>query len=933
MFAKRLVISVLSLVSMMCGARVCAGQAPAKPASAPAKNVLLAETDYWRKHYTFFAPKVSAKAARAAGVGADAASRAKYLARFYHSGFETPPPPAGWAGVDFDDAAWLLSRGRQFVVGDGRLMKYHGPDHTSVYLRGTDPFVEEIGLVCQRARFRVADRARAGKLTLSLTYRGGFVAYLNGKEVARASLPAGAIKPDTPGDDYPLEAFFAADSIASKAFTPLHAFHHAKSDQWARRERTFGPKAIDASALRDGVNVLAIETHRSDYPAECKRKKINWRSPRSLGWSPVGLSLLELTASGAPEAIAPMPARRAGVQVWTRDVTRPVGDRECPAPDESLRPIRIVAARNGAFAGQAIASADGGIKTIAATASALTRAGGGGTIPAAAVRIRYGAVNPLWKSGVSYLSAVLPAGAKIAKPLAGRFDILLDAPPAGADATSVWMTVRVPAKAPAGRYAGTLTVRVNDAAPVKVPVNLSVADWTLPDLADYGSLINIYQSTDTLAAYYKVAPWSEAHWKLIDRSLDLMGGVGNIGLYFPLLAESQFGNPESMVVWTRKPDGSYGYDFSAFDRYLASALRSHTRLKFLALCVWGYEARGRKGGKAYGARVTVLDPATGKKSSMTLPEYGTPECEALWRPLLTAIKQRLAAKGLDPLIRLGLPADGSPPWQHVAMFRRMLPGAAWVRESHFNIHAFRYDPKDKKGVVPVAYNSIVWGGEVPDPAGKRLYGWRYNPRHIIMTFNRPGATALSLHGFARPWSFRMWMESTLAGGRNGNGRVGGDFWRIGMRPRGGSGRISSEASGGCGGTLFGSYLASGVGQVGLGNSTTDLFAPGPEGPVTTVRLENAREGNAEAEARIAIERALTDKARPLPAALAKRCRAILDERANVLRMEPIGAGGIARYRWQDRAEAIYAAAGDVAKALAAMPATAPAGKPKPAARR
>jgi len=924
-FGKRVVICVLSLASMMLTGRAWAGA----PASGPARNVLLAETDYWRKHYTFLPPKVSAQAARAAGIGADPASRAKHIARFYHSGFATPPPPAGWAGADFDDASWLLSRGRQFVVGDGRLMRYHSPDHTSVYLRGTDPFVEEVGLICQRARFRVADRARAGQLKLSLTYRGGFVAYLNGREVARASLPAGPIRHDTPGDDYPLEAFFAAGSVAAKTFTPLHAFHHAKSGQWALRERTFGPRAIDASALRDGVNVLAIEMHRSDYPAECKRKKVNWRSRRSLGWSPVGLSLLELSAQGAPAAIAPMPARRQGVQVWTRDVTRPVGDRECPAPDEKLRPIRIVAARNGAFAGQVIASAVGGIKTLTATASALTRTGGGGTIPAAAVRIRYGAVNPLWRSGVSYLDAVLPAGTKIARPLAGRFDMLLDAPPAGVGAMAVWMTVRVPAEAPAGRYAGALTVRVNDAKAVEVPVDLSVADWALPDLADYGSLLNIYQSPDTLAAYYKVAPWSAAHWKLIDRSLDLMGGMGNIGLYFPLLAESQFGNPESMVVWTRKADGSYGYDFTAFDRYLATALKSHTRLKFLALCVWGYEARGRRGGKAYGARVTVLDPKTGKKCAMTLPEYGTAECEALWRPLLTAIAKRLAAKGLGKLIRLGLPADGSPPWQHVAMFRRILPEAAWIRESHFNINAFRYDPKDKKAVVPVAYNSIVWGGGVPDPAAKRLHGWRYNPRHIIMTFNRAGASALNLHGFARPWAFRMWMESTLAGGRNGNGRVGGDFWRIGMRPRGGSGRISSEAVGGCGGTLFGSYLPSAVGQVGLGNSTTDLFAPAPQGPVTTVRLENAREGNAEAEARIAIERALLDKARPLPAALAKRCRAILDERTNVLRMAPIGAGGIARYRWQDRTAALFAAAGDVAKALAAMPASAPAPAAKP----
>ena len=98
------------------------------------------------------------------------------------------------------------------------------------------------------------------------------------------------------------------------------------------------------------------------------------------------------------------------------------------------------------------------------------------------------------------------------------------------------------------------------------------------------------------------------------------------------------------------------------------------------------------------------------------------------------------------------------------------------------------------------------------------------------------------------------------------------------RVRRGGGRISSEAEGGCGGTLYGSYLASAVGQVGLGTSTSDLFAPGPDGPVTTQRFENAIEGNQQAEARIAIERALLDKEHPLPEDLAARCRELLDRR-------------------------------------------------------
>ena len=42
---------------------------------------------------------------------------------------------------------------------------------------------------------------------------------------------------------------------------------------------------------------------------------------------------------------------------------------------------------------------------------------------------------------------------------------------------------------------------------------------------------------------------------------------------------------------------------------------------------------------------------------------------------------------------------------------------------------------------------------------------------------------------------------------------------------------------------------------------------------------------------------------------------MLDERTNILRMQPIGAGHIARLSWRDRPRRLYDAAADVAKAL------------------
>jgi hypothetical protein len=741
------------------------------------------------------------------------------------------------------------------------------------------------------------------------------VAYLNGREIARAHLPAGPITATTPADDYPLEAWlYRAGKEKGKYLNAFDA-----NAPWHLRERTFGPEAVPADALRDGVNVLAIELHRSNYHPGIRRVRGRYGWQRR--WSTVGLSLLDFRADAPPAAIGDRQPR-AGPRAWTVDITRAVSNRAWPSPGEGLAPVGIVAARNGSFSGQVVVADDEPLVGLSASASDLKRAPGNGTIPAGRVQIRYGTANPLWAGGIGWRDAVIPVGRDVAKEgLGTRIDALLDAPPKDAHAVAVWITVHVPKGLPAGRYTGKVTISAGGAARFVAPVELELADWTLPEVKDYGSLMNIYQSPETLAAWYRVRPWSDEHWQLIEQSLRLMGRAGNIGLFLPLLARSQRGNDDSYVRWVEKPDGTYEYDFTIFDRYLDTALK-HThkdRLWFICLVAWGYE--GEPKGHAP-VRVTVLDPATKTPRRLDLPRYGTPEAEAVFKRLLHACRDRLKTRGLADKVLIGMAWDRGPSVATTAMFRRILPESGWLTESHMRVWSYRYDARDKRAVVPVKYNSVVWGGGIPDPATRRLYGWRHGRDRLTMNFNRVGVNCLWLTGFPAPWSFHMWMESTLScglWGRNGNGNVGGDYWKIvslldkdGRLPPAGSAKYWNGS-----GTFYGLYPASNVGRTGVGNNTTDLFAPGPAGAVSTVRFENALEGNQESEAKIFIERALLDKTHPLPKDLARTCQAILGERINALRLWALGAAAIAPYQWQDRNRRLFAAAAQVQRALAA----------------
>ncbi|HEV3484372.1 MAG TPA: fibronectin type III domain-containing protein, partial [Vicinamibacterales bacterium] len=134
----------------------------------------------------------------------------------------TAAPPSGWAGSSFNDSSWLSG-----PTGIG----YGAGDDATVL---TDMQNNYVSVFARRA-FTIADAAAVTRLTLTIDFDDGYVAYLNGTEVARSNMPSG---------------------------TPTHTtlatpFHEAGT-----------PVVVDLTAwkhlLVNGSNVLAIEIHNDD---------------------------------------------------------------------------------------------------------------------------------------------------------------------------------------------------------------------------------------------------------------------------------------------------------------------------------------------------------------------------------------------------------------------------------------------------------------------------------------------------------------------------------------------------------------------------------------------------------------------------------------------------------------------------------------------
>jgi hypothetical protein len=282
-------------------------------------------------------------------------------------------------------------------------------------------------------------------------------------------------------------------------------------------------------------------------------------------------------------------------------------------------------------------------------------------------------------------------------------------------------------------------------------------------------------------------------------------------------------------------------------------------------------------------------------------------------------------RGLEKAAVLGICGDILPDEGTVTFWKNGFPEATWMIQGHGGggHGSTSTVPPDIYG-VPVSYVSIVYGAQFAwwDPAEKRLYGWKPGNGPINTLFAR----GLSLKGdVCPPAAGRLMAEWNVEGGQRGIGRLMADFFII--PPAQGRGK---------GLWLPGRYPKSS--WINAGFRGKPYLWPGADGPTPTVRYEHLREGVQEAEARIFIEKALTDNAlrAKLEEELAARAQDSMDERTRInmyvfeydhvvdYNRGPIhtlmgGAMDINWYAfsgWRERARLLYNTAAEVAAALA-----------------
>ena len=848
-------------------------------------------------------------------------------------------PAAGWEQPDFDDSEWTRNPG-QF-----------------------DGYYRSLAMIALRGKFAVSEPASAPAMELTVSFQGGAVVYLNGKEIGREGLPAGKITNETLANDYPKET--DAGGSSKQIFGLIaqvgngEVFHKDAADKlwgvgandkvavaehYRQRFRTVQVK-VPASVLRKGVNVLAIEVHRA--PAH----PIMFLAPYGIwdimkfAWNRCLVDDILLTAKSA-NGLVPNVARPAGVQVWNASLLNKLLPSYFGDPNEVGLPIRLAGTRNGTFSGQFVVSSTTPIKGFGVSVTDL-KSKEGQTIPAAAVVLGFAqwdaccvnfdmtgiAISSGRCALYNTLDLVAPKEIAAGTMAANIGGIKVPSYPAAMQ--PICVSVRVPKDAKAGEYAGKITV-VADGKNVEVPLRVTVAgEWALPEPQKFKTFVGMVESPDSVALKYNVKMWSEEHWKLLDKVFALMGEVGVDDLYIPMLAKSNLGNEESMVKWVQQGDGSVKPDFSIVERYLDLA----TKYLGKQLCVvcWVHELPFSRGGSSRtwaGKSIAINrgDPsalaggfpipytkvdAAGKAADAEAPQWGTPESKAFWKPVVEGMKAVLAKRGMEKTLVFGCATDGAfiPPCK--SDFQALAPDVHWYSRAHhvFNIKELSYF---NWGCYPLGGSDVMVVNWSPDTGDTGYYRWRapaWKTSFPIVT------GAWSMNMVSEPVVFRVMAESILVHKDRGGGEIvhgigcqGADYWPV-----------LTPSKGDCPYNL--SRYTDQCGNMDHFSATYAFLGAGKDVPAATGHLRLLQESLQDMEARIFVQDAVLDQKDKLGADLGKRCHEVCNERTRRLYYYSLYMESREEYReafpheafdeawYRQNTEQLYALAGEVAKAL------------------
>lgn len=136
---------------------------------------------------------------------------------------------------------------------------------------------------------------------------------------------------------------------------------------------------------------------------------------------------------------------------------------------------------------------------------------------------------------------------------------------------SIYITASIPKGIPAGLYTGKVAVEVGGTEVAANEIEIEVADVDLPDVHDWSFFLNVWMNPATVARRHGVEIWSDEHFALMRPYVADLASHGQKTAVVPICYQpwgTQTRDPfPNAVIWKRRGE-DYEFDFSIFGRYV-----------------------------------------------------------------------------------------------------------------------------------------------------------------------------------------------------------------------------------------------------------------------------------------------------------------------------------------------------------------------------
>lgn len=158
-----------------------------------------------------------------------------------------------------------------------------------------------------------------------------------------------------------------------------------------------------------------------------------------------------------------------------------------------------------------------------------------------------------------------PEAGRVSDPLACADEFALN------KHAALYIAIDVPRETPPGIYRGKVALEVGGREVAKNGIELEVADVVLPDARDWSFFLNVWMNPAPIARIHGVGIWSDEHFSRLLPYIEDLASHGQKTVAVPIChqpwgTQTRDAYPNA-VIW-RKRAGRYEFDFSVFDRYV-----------------------------------------------------------------------------------------------------------------------------------------------------------------------------------------------------------------------------------------------------------------------------------------------------------------------------------------------------------------------------